>query len=102
MVTSRDQNAGRSHFIKIDSSSFERMEEIKYLGKTLTNQTTILEEIKSRLKSENACYYSVHNLCLPVCYPKISRLTYTEMYCSVWVWKVVAHVEEGTLTEGVW
>jgi len=30
MVMSRDQNAGQSHNIKIDSSSFERVEEFKY------------------------------------------------------------------------
>jgi len=35
MVTSRDQNGGRSHSIKIDNSSFERVEEFKYLGTTL-------------------------------------------------------------------
>ena len=33
MVMSRDQNAGRSHSIKTDNSSFERVEEFKYLGK---------------------------------------------------------------------
>jgi hypothetical protein len=38
MVMSRDQDAGRSHSINIDSISFEWMEEFKYLGKTLTNQ----------------------------------------------------------------
>ena len=32
MVTSRDQNAGRCHGMKIDNSSFERVEEFKYLG----------------------------------------------------------------------
>ena len=37
MVMSRDQNAGRSHGIKVDSSSFEMVEEFKYLGTTLTN-----------------------------------------------------------------
>jgi len=37
MVMSRDQNAGRSHSIKNDNSSFERVEEFKYLGTTLTN-----------------------------------------------------------------
>ena len=37
MFLSRDQNAGQSHNIKIDNSSFERVEEFKYLGKTLTN-----------------------------------------------------------------
>ena len=62
LVMSRDQNTGRSHSIKIDNSSFEREEQFKYLGTTLTNQNSIQEEIKSRLKSRNACYYSVQNL----------------------------------------
>ena len=62
MVISRDQNAGRSYNMKIDNSSTERVEEFKYLGTTLTNQNSIQEEIKSRLKVGNACYYSVQNL----------------------------------------
>ena len=61
MVMSREQNAGRSHSVRTDNSSFERMEEFKYLGTTLTNQNCIQEEIKSRLKSGNACYYSVQD-----------------------------------------
>ena len=32
------------------------------MGTTLTNQNSIAEEIKSRLKSGNACYQSVQNL----------------------------------------
>jgi len=64
MVTSRDQTAGRSHSMKTDNSSFERVEEFKYLGTTLTNQNSIQEEIKSRLKSGNACCYSVQNVFL--------------------------------------
>jgi len=39
---SRDQNAGRSNNIKIDNRFFERLEEFKYLGTTLTNQNSIL------------------------------------------------------------
>ena len=50
MVRSRDQNAGRSQYMRIDNSSFERVEEFKYLETTLTNQNSIQEEIKSRLK----------------------------------------------------
>ena len=61
MIMSRDQNAGRSHSMKIDSGSIERVEEFKYLGTTLTNKNSIQEEIKSRLKLGNACYYSVQN-----------------------------------------
>ena len=56
-----DQNAGRSHNIETGNCSFERVEQFKYLGKTLTNKNSIQEEIKSRLKSDNACYHSVQN-----------------------------------------
>jgi len=45
MIMSRDQNAGRSHNIKTDDSSFERVEQFKYLGTTLTNKNSIQEEI---------------------------------------------------------
>ena len=51
-----------SHSIKTDNSTFERVEEFKYLGTTLTYQNSIQEEIKSRLKFWNVCYHSVQNL----------------------------------------
>jgi hypothetical protein len=59
---SRDKNAGRSHSIRTDNSSFERVQEFRYLGINLTNQNSIQEEIKSRLKSRSACYRSVQNV----------------------------------------
>jgi len=59
MVMPRDQNPGRSHGVKIDNSSFERVEEFKYLGTTLTDQNSIQEEIKRILKPGNACCHSV-------------------------------------------
>ena len=62
MVMSQDQNAGQSHSMKTDNSSFERVEEFKYLGTTLTDQNSIQEEIKSRLKSGNACCHLLQNL----------------------------------------
>jgi UDP-galactopyranose mutase len=62
MIMSRYQNAGRIHIVRIDNSTFERVEEFKYLGTILTNQNSIAEEIKSRLRSGNACYYSVRKL----------------------------------------
>ena len=62
MVMSRDQNAGRTHSMKIDNTSFERVDDFKYLGTTLINQNSIQEEIKSRLKSGNACCQLVQNL----------------------------------------
>jgi len=61
-IISRDQNAGRIHSVRIDNSTFERVEEFKYLGTTLTNQNYIAEEIKSKLRSGNDYYHSVQNL----------------------------------------
>jgi len=62
MVMSRDQNAGQSNGMKTDNSSFERVEEFKYLGTTLTNESSMQEEIKSKLRSGNACFHSVQIL----------------------------------------
>jgi hypothetical protein len=62
VVMSRDQNAGRSHNIKICSGSFERVEQFIILDTTLRIQSYVREEIRSRLKSGNACYNSKQNL----------------------------------------
>ena len=48
--------------IKIGSSSYEKVKTFKYLGSLLTNQNSIQDEIKCRLKAGNSCYYSVQTL----------------------------------------
>ena len=57
--------------VRTDNSTFERVEEFKYLGTNLTNQNAIAEEFKSILRSGNACYIRCRTFCLPGCYPKI-------------------------------
>jgi len=49
-VMSRDQNAGRIKSVRTDNSTFERVEEFKYLGTSLTSPNSIAEEIRSRLR----------------------------------------------------
>ena len=71
MVMSQGQNAGWSHRINIDNSSFEREEHFRYLRTALTNRNSIQEGIKNRSKSGNACFYSAQNICLPFCCPKV-------------------------------
>jgi hypothetical protein len=73
---SRDQNAGRRHNIKTDNSSFESVEEFKYLGKTLTNQNSIQEKIKSRLM---LAIIWCRIFYLLVFYPKIEKLRCTKL-----------------------
>jgi hypothetical protein len=64
------QYTGRSHSIKIYNSSFERVEGFKYLERTVTSQNSIQEEIKSILKSGNACYHSAQ---FPLSYNFLSK-----------------------------
>ena len=52
----------KSHYIKIDNTILAMVEQFKYMETNLTNQNSIQEEIKSNLKSRNACYHSVQNL----------------------------------------
>ena len=43
--------------IRIDGrNSYEKVKAFKYLGSLLTNQNSIQEEIKCRLKAGNSCY----------------------------------------------
>jgi hypothetical protein len=62
MLLSRHQNVGQNWDLKIANRLFENLSQFKYLGTTVTNQNLIQEEIKRRLNSGNACYYSVHLL----------------------------------------
>jgi glycerol-3-phosphate O-acyltransferase len=62
MLVSRCQKAGQRQSIKIGNRSFESVAKFKYLGRTLTDQNCIHEEIKSRLNSGNDCYHSVQSL----------------------------------------
>ena len=57
-----DQSAGQNNNTQIGNKPFERVEQFKYLGKILTNQNSIFEEIESRLIAGNACHHSVQNL----------------------------------------
>jgi hypothetical protein len=74
VVTSQNQNAGQNHNVKIYSKCFERVEEFKCLGATITNRNSIHEEIKSRWKSGNAWYHSVKNLLSSRLLPKNTKI----------------------------
>jgi hypothetical protein len=66
--------------MKIHNSFFERVKELEYLETSLTNQNSIQEDIKNRLKSGNACYNSVQNF---MSSSFLSKNTKIKMYRTV-------------------
>ena len=70
--------------MKINNSLFERVEEFKYLRTTLTCQNSIQEEMKGRLKSGNAQYFSVQNLMFSILLSKnLNIKIYSTIFLSV-------------------
>jgi hypothetical protein len=71
MFMPRHQTAGQSNYIRVANKSLEKVAKFKYLGTTLTDQSCIHKEIRSRLNSGNACYQQFRIFCLPVCCPEV-------------------------------
>jgi hypothetical protein len=63
---------------------------------------SIQEEFKSRLKLGNACYRLVQNLLSSRLLSKNLKGNYNFARDFIWVWNLVADIEGGTQTEGVW
>jgi hypothetical protein len=78
MVMSCQQNPGQNQNMRTADESFENVAKFKYLGTTLTNQNDIHNEIKSRLNSGNAYYYSVKSFVFPS-HIRDLRLKYTKL-----------------------
>jgi len=57
--------------MKTDNSSFERVEEFRYLVTISTNQNYIQEEIRADWSQGMLAIIQCRIFCLPVCYPKI-------------------------------
>jgi hypothetical protein len=69
---------------------------------SMKNQDSIQEEIKSRLKSGNACYHSVQNLLSSSLLSKNMYITiYRTVILPVFFFCMVCHVEGGTWAEGI-
>jgi hypothetical protein len=100
MLLFRHQNAGKIYHINIANRFFENVAQLNYLGKTLTNQNFIEEEIKRRLNSGNACCRSVQNLLSSRLLSKNIKIKYTNFACgSLWVWNLVSDIKEGTYVD---
>jgi len=78
--------------MEVNNSYLERVEKFKYLGRNLKNQNSIQEEVKSKLKLVNACYFSQFAI-QKFKDKKIQNFNFA--CCFVWVRKLVTHIEGG-------
>jgi len=84
MVMSRDQNSGRSHSVRNDNSSLQRVEKFKYLGTTLKIQNSTQEQITCRLKSGNvSCHAGQNFLCSSLLYRNLKIKIHRTIILSV-------------------
>jgi hypothetical protein len=97
VIMSRYPNSGQNQNIRIANESFENenVANFKYLRIALINQNDIHDEIKSRLSSGNACYYSVQNL---LYYSLISEKLKIKIYKTVILPVVLYGCETWSLT----
>jgi uncharacterized protein (UPF0332 family) len=74
--------------------SFESVEQFKYFGTTVTEQNSIQEKIKSKLRSGNACYHSVQNLSSRL----LSKNIKPKIHSTIILPVVLYECETGSLT----
>ena len=79
MAMSRDQYPGQNHDIKIGNTSFERVEQLRYLGTNVKNQFPLMKGLRSN--GSQGMLVTIWNriFCLSVCKRKIQRSRYTEL-----------------------
>ena len=66
MITSRHQDVIQNQNMVIGNLPFENVEQLKYLGVTVTNTNDIREEIKRSINMGNA----LRKFYRPVCFPR--------------------------------
>jgi hypothetical protein len=91
----RAHNVGQNGTIQIGNKLFDTVEQFKYFGTTITYLNSIHEEIKSRLKSGNACYLWVHTLLSSGLLPRSEKI---KIYRTIILPLVLCGCETWSLT----
>jgi len=70
VVMSRDQHAVQNHNIMIGNKSFERVEQLRYLGTTIT-KVAFMKKLRADWMQGMLATIRYRIFCFPVCYPSI-------------------------------
>jgi hypothetical protein len=62
------------HNIKIDNSSFERVEQFEHLETNLTNQNSVQEKVRADCSQGIHAIIRCRIFCVSVCYPKNTKI----------------------------
>ena len=86
--------------LSIDNSTFERVEEFKYLGATLTNQNFIAEEIEVR---KCLLSFGAESFVFQVAIENLKIKIYRTIILPIFLWvrNLVADIAGGKKAEGV-
>ena len=76
LVKSWDQNVGQSHSMKTVNSSFERVEELKYLGTNQQIKIIFRKKLREPWRQEMLAIIRIRIFCLPVVYLKFKIKLY--------------------------
>jgi hypothetical protein len=79
-----------NEYIAVGSNSYEKVKTFKYLGPLKIDQNSVHEEIKSRFKAGNSCYYSVQILMCSLPVSKKLKIKYIKQFCQL-CYMVVKH-----------
>ena len=83
MIMSQDQKEGQNGNTQIGNKLFQTLEQFKFLEKTLKGSEFQYGEIKSRLKSGNACYHFVQSLLFSSLLSKCVKIIYRNIILPV-------------------
>ena len=103
MEIGRHRGTIANEHIKIGNNSYERVKTFKYLSSLLTNQDSIQDKIKCRLKVGNSCYYSAQTLSSRL----LSKNLKIEIYknniasCAIWLRNMVCCIKGETHCTGI-
>jgi len=88
MVMYRHQSSGKNHKLVIANKCFQDVANFKQLRMKITNQNCIEDEIKGKINSEKACYYSRQKVLASHFLPKIlkTRIYKTIIFLVIFYW----------------